>query len=81
MIDLLHGSADCEKAIREIFFDPCLAVHIENLAGGPSIQEAAPSPPTTTHGARSLDPRHDREPEICVSGLRASLEDVLIQAG
>jgi hypothetical protein len=38
------------------FFDEYLAVHIENLAGGPSTQDAAPPPPnpTTPRGAVQL---------------------------
>jgi hypothetical protein len=46
-------TADCDKAIGELLFDEYLAVHIENLAGGPlHLGRRAVTPnPTTPRGA------------------------------
>ena len=57
--------ADWGKAIGEISFDACLAVHIENLAGGPlhSGRRAVTPNPTTPWGAvPSTDRSHVMSP-------------------
>ena len=41
--------ADWDKAIGEISFGECLAVHTKNLADGPTYDRAAPLPPKPHH--------------------------------
>ena len=58
--------ADWDKAIGEISFDEYLAVHIENLAGGPlhSGRRAVTPNPTTPRGAVGRDVTELRSPGI-----------------
>lgn len=67
-------TADCDKALGELLFDEDLAVHIENLAGGPlhsGRRAVTPNPNRSTGRCRS-DPTRATHSKSALSGGIAS---------
>jgi hypothetical protein len=60
-------TADCDKAIGELLLDKYLAVHIENLAGGPlySGRRAVTPKPHHSRGRCRPNKRRCRRLKVC----------------